>query len=148
MRKPPDYYDEMVGRRCGRLTVLEIKRKYGKDTLAVCRCDCGNIFDARLYNILSGNTKSCGCVRKDTASETGKKYKFPADSISETLCWDCVCAANECPWMRNFTPVKGWVAVRYDYPKRNSYGGLSFVDSYVVKKCPLFIGKNGGEKND
>jgi len=30
----------------------------------ICKCDCGNIKNIKLASILSGNTKSCGCLSK------------------------------------------------------------------------------------
>ena len=36
------------------------------------RCDCGAEFEALAYSIRSGNTKSCGCLRRRVASASGK----------------------------------------------------------------------------
>lgn len=35
-------------------------------------CDCGAIFIVRKYAIHSGNTKSCGCLRRITAAKRGR----------------------------------------------------------------------------
>lgn len=40
-----------------------------------CLCDCGAIFVVRKYAIASGNTKSCGCLRKLTTAARGKANK-------------------------------------------------------------------------
>lgn len=43
-----------------------IKRAGGtlKHPLALYLCSCGKEFTAQVYNVSSGNTKSCGCLRR------------------------------------------------------------------------------------
>lgn len=52
----------------------------------------------------------------------------------QTLCWDCENSTKPhiCPWARDATPVKGWVA------KPTRLGGSYPMDSYRVIDCPLF----------
>lgn len=38
----------------------------------LCKCDCGNIVSVRGQNLLSGSTKSCGCLAREKCSENGK----------------------------------------------------------------------------
>ena len=38
-----------------------------------CECKCGNVTDVRVDRLLSGATKSCGCLRVDTISEMSKR---------------------------------------------------------------------------
>lgn len=60
---------DLVGQRFGRLTVVS-PAPNGNDGGArfECLCDCGNIVNVRGYKLRSGETKSCGCLRKETAS--------------------------------------------------------------------------------
>lgn len=37
------------------------------------QCFCGNIFNVQIQSIKNGNTKSCGCLRKQIMREIGKK---------------------------------------------------------------------------
>ena len=54
----------LVGRRFGKLNVIaRIEPPIGK-TRFVCDCDCGNKTVATGIDIKSGNTTSCGCVKK------------------------------------------------------------------------------------
>ena len=39
-----------------------------------CVCDCGNTIEVLGYNLKSGNTRSCGCLQKDWATEQHKKH--------------------------------------------------------------------------
>lgn len=71
---------DLVGQKYGMLTVLRAGDVPG---YWVCQCDCGNISKPLLgYSLRSGNTKSCGCLRrgpKDTLAdkeidENGRVY--------------------------------------------------------------------------
>lgn len=56
----------LAGDRFGRLVVIEEagRNKYSK-TLWRCRCDCGTEVISVGNNLVSGNTTSCGCFRRD-----------------------------------------------------------------------------------
>jgi len=53
------------GQRFGRLTTLKLvgKSKWGHYVWE-CQCDCGNIVNVISKSLNSGETKSCGCLRK------------------------------------------------------------------------------------
>lgn len=55
----------------GRLTVIGEKtdKKY---TWCLCKCSCGNIKWIRKSSLLSGCTKSCGCLRKEITRTHGQ----------------------------------------------------------------------------
>lgn len=57
---------DMTGQRFGRLTVVSY---YGtaknRNTLWVCRCDCGQASVVNRTNLIAGITKSCGCLAKE-----------------------------------------------------------------------------------
>ena len=56
---------DLTGQRFGRLVVE--KYAYTNNCLAVwlCLCDCGNRTKVLAKSLRSGNTKSCGCFRKE-----------------------------------------------------------------------------------
>lgn len=57
------------GERFGRLVVLETWR--GKSGYRCrCKCDCGNVVDVSVSNIVMGITRSCGCLRREIVSAT------------------------------------------------------------------------------
>lgn len=68
---------DLVGRVFGRLTVIEYSHSQN-DRLWRCLCDCGNETIVRTNHLRLGRIKSCGCLRKDTLSETktihGKRH--------------------------------------------------------------------------
>lgn len=68
-----------VGMKYGRMTVLRATGKVVTPSGVVCRivecrCDCGNVKSCRLQSLRSGNTKSCGCLAKESSSELGKAF--------------------------------------------------------------------------
>ena len=38
-----------------------------------CVCQCGNEWVGQKHSVLYGNTKSCGCLKRETCAETGKR---------------------------------------------------------------------------
>lgn len=59
-----------------------------------CRCDCGTVKDIRRYSLLSGNTTSCGCIRRGDL--TGRRFgrlialEYAGRQGRKTL-WRCRC---------------------------------------------------------
>ena len=82
---------DYVGKRFGRLTVLEYagkKRKVTDKSAATitywkCRCDCGNEIIAGQPELQNGDTQSCGCLQKDLASEALALYDDTSAAILE-----------------------------------------------------------------
>lgn len=61
---------DLTGRRFGRLTVLD--RAPIKDRRGVywhCRCDCGIEKSVRSYSLIRGETRSCGCLSIEQATQ-------------------------------------------------------------------------------
>jgi hypothetical protein len=55
---------ELTGQRFGRLTVKCCAEGDGKPHW-LCQCDCGNECVVVGENLRSGNTRSCGCLRRE-----------------------------------------------------------------------------------
>lgn len=56
----------MKGQRFGRLVAIESKGNRRWTFI----CDCGNIITAQTSNVRGGNTRSCGCYRREQAKLT------------------------------------------------------------------------------
>ncbi len=69
---------DLTNKKFNKLTVITEYGKSGKEILWKCKCDCGNLINIRGYDLKSGHTKSCGCIRrensKNTIREKNKKY--------------------------------------------------------------------------
>ena len=64
---------DYVGRRYGRLVVTEVlptSYSHGRwqPTKVRCQCDCGEEIIVYVNNLRTGNTHSCGCLRKELGS--------------------------------------------------------------------------------
>lgn len=103
----------LIGQRFGTLEVIEFTRRNDSNKLMYrCKCDCGNEIEVIGQHLKNGNTKSCGCYRKQvntnrlTKDETDKtygrlvvlEYDFNRDN---EVWWKCRC---ECG---NIVSVRG-----------------------------------------
>lgn len=62
-RKPKELREMHFGRLTAKYPVE--RRDYKGSVYWHCRCDCGNETEVTADSLLSGNTKSCGCLRKE-----------------------------------------------------------------------------------
>lgn len=77
-RKPKK---DLTGQKFGRLIVLGFSHYIKAAAVWDCKCECGNTKKIRMRCLLSGDTKSCGCIGKFTTT-TG----FNNDRIYK--CWN------------------------------------------------------------
>lgn len=109
---------DLTGQRFGQLTILYRDREYEKThrgTFWRCKCECGKETTASAGNLKNGNTKSCGCARRNTYIKkycedlTGNRYtNLFVESLNNTykkeypektkgLYWNCLCdCGNKC----------------------------------------------------
>ena len=93
-----------VGNKYGRLTVLSrVGSNKANRALWLCQCDCGEQVIVIGKNLRSGNTCSCGCIKKelmsartlkDIAGETFGKLTVLQRDFSKTgpeVYWLCQC---------------------------------------------------------
>ncbi len=60
---------DLVGQRFSRLTVGSLVEMTSQGARWLCRCECGAEVIVSRGNLATGNTKSCGCLRRDVSSE-------------------------------------------------------------------------------
>lgn len=74
---------EIVGLRFGKLTVTRFTgKRQGTQSIFECQCDCGNTTNVRRQHLLSGHTKSCGCLQSESAKERNTKHGKSSDRIA------------------------------------------------------------------
>ncbi|MBO6041441.1 MAG: transcriptional regulator [Oscillospiraceae bacterium] len=57
---------DITGQRFGRLTAVRpLPERESGSVVWHCRCDCGNEIDLSYNSLASGNTRSCGCMRRE-----------------------------------------------------------------------------------
>jgi len=65
---------ELTGQKFGRLTVVgRGKRDKIGEQFWVCLCECGNSREIRKTSLTNGDTKSCGCIRREQLRTHGGK---------------------------------------------------------------------------
>ena len=53
--------NDLTGQTFSRLTVIE-RDTARKGVYWLCRCECGKVVSVKAYHLMSGRTKSCGCL--------------------------------------------------------------------------------------
>lgn len=82
----------MVGERFGKLVVIR-EYKAGKWLMCTCQCDCGKVVEVRKHSLLSGNTTSCGCSRREdlTGKRFGRLTVIAYEGYKGCTMWRCRC---------------------------------------------------------
>jgi hypothetical protein len=77
----------LIGKRFGKLTVIAKadRTDKGNNQYWLCKCGCGNYKEIRGNHLNSGNTKTCGCLRKLPEGESSFNqligfYKYAANA--------------------------------------------------------------------
>jgi len=66
----------MTGRRFGRLVCIAFAEKDDNGLARwLVRCDCGTTFTAYRNNLVSGATRSCGCIKREKMIAYNKSRK-------------------------------------------------------------------------
>ena len=99
---------DITGQRFGRLVAIRRTDKQKNESVIwECKCDCGNVVEVRSTTLRNGNTKSCGCLHRETTIQNGKKTAkditgqrfgrlialYPSDKRSKyrNVIWKCKC---------------------------------------------------------
>lgn len=66
---------DLTGQKFGRLTAERISgEKYRGQIKWVCRCECGNTTTVVAQSLKNGNTRSCGCLHNEQATQENTKH--------------------------------------------------------------------------
>lgn len=129
---------ELCGMKFSRLTVIKpTESDCRKQAMWLCRCDCGKEVIVRGSSLRSGNTKSCGCLQKEKASQVNASHKGTHDRLYGI--WSGMKARCENPhrekfrdyggrgimvckeWRESYSAFKKW-ALEAGYDKNAAYG--------------------------
>ena len=80
---------DLTKQKFGRLTVIEQADDYinpkGRHCAKwLCQCECGNVIEVVGTHLKNGNTKSCGCIRKEQCIKRNSKsntYEIYSDYV-------------------------------------------------------------------
>jgi len=69
--------NDLIGKVYGRLTVkAEGVEKKGDKRTWVCECSCGSTSIVTTSDLVTGHTRSCGCLQKERAKEANKTHGY------------------------------------------------------------------------
>lgn len=69
-------FQDLTGQKFGRLTVIKRIGNKGHNQFYLCKCDCGKEKVILKSSLISGRTKSCGCLKSHLLAERNRKYKL------------------------------------------------------------------------
>ena len=79
--------NDLTGKKFGKLEVIGVHDTGSRKTYYVCQCDCGNVKVVRADSLISGATKSCGCIKNEqdkTNLTDNHRHKMSGTRIYET----------------------------------------------------------------
>lgn len=134
------------GQKFGRLTALE----YEGDSYWKCRCDCGKETSIAAYNLTTGLSKSCGCLRRDISSARmhdlrGQRFGHvialepTGRRTGHNTVWKCECdCGNICEiaysnLYRHDHVSCGCVALKIKHSIKKNLVGMKFNDLTVIE---------------
>lgn len=79
---------DLTGQRFSKLIAIRFVRKSKKGDIWLCKCDCGKEVEVLKYNLIYGNTKSCGCLRVESNLKHGL-YKTRLYNIYRNMLGRC-----------------------------------------------------------
>ena len=141
---------DLIGRKFGRLTVLEDtgkKNPHGRIIwLCLCNCGNGNLKEAHTNSLKSGHTKSCGCLNRERMIKLGQQRKIHGDAGTRIYrIWFCMKSRcylktdykyknygargiKVCPsWLNNYPTFKAWAL-------RNGYQNNLTIDRKALRE--------------
>lgn len=124
MRFPND----LTGLKFGRLTVVckagvQNQGKRGSRSMWLCKCDCGNEKVIVRNCLVTGNTRSCGCLELETKTNTHFKH-----GMAKSRLWKIWCGIKD----------------RCNNPNNKSY---SYYGGKGVKVCAEWASSENGFEN-
>lgn len=138
---------DIVGMRFERLLVVG-KQIINNKTTWICQCDCGNTIYSTTGRLKTGNTKSCGCLKrgviskKHTVDLTGMRFgrlyvvsRSDKKNKNQRVEWKCVCDCGSIVSINSKYLISG---------DTKSCGCLS--ESWIASELKKYFLKNHGAK--
>lgn len=128
--------NDLTGRRFGRLVVLT----RGTNTPAgkavwCCQCDCGKLTTAVAGALMSGNTASCGCARREEEDPEARFWRHVDEQPGATACWLWTGATRNGGY-GEFNAGKGGSPVGASRFSWEIHNGLIPPGMFVLHNCP------------
>lgn len=125
-------FDNLVGKKFGRLTVLELVGKEGYNYIWKCQCECGDFKFVKSNDLRSGHIASCGCLRRELSIKRFTSHGLSKDRIFtvwvsiKARCLNCNSKAFKRYGGRGITMYPAWAndfQAFYDYVSKLPHFG-------------------------
>ena len=149
----------MIGRKFGRLTILEdsgkrkLKTGGGPRIIWLCRCDCGNLKEVFTSRLTSGTTRSCGCLRRthgDAGTLLYKIWFYMKDRCyrkkNHRYKYYGAKGIKVCPsWLNDFPNFKSW-ALSHGYQAHLTIDRINHKGNYSPRNCQWLTASENSKK--
>lgn len=133
---------DIIGEKFGRLTVLDEYRKVPNGTEWKCVCDCGNELFIYRGKLVTGHTKSCGCIVKSLDGLSNHRLYKTWWGIKER-CYSPSSSNYSKYGAKGIRMCKEWEHFQtfYDWAMTNNYSDELTIDrldskgDYTPKNC-------------
>lgn len=68
--------NDVIGKRFGRLTIIDAPETVYGISEVVCKCDCGTVKSLKYSHLTNNHTRSCGCLKNELSSQRLKKQNY------------------------------------------------------------------------
>jgi len=105
---------DLTSQRFGKLVALRpTEERSGGYIVWECKCDCGETAYVMSRSLVKGNTKSCGCLRKENVGRnnlkdlTGKRFgrlvalRHAEERRNGFVMWECLCDCGKTVFVRS-----------------------------------------------
>lgn len=102
-RKKP--HSDLTGKKFGKLTVIKQNGYKGNKMAWLCKCDCGNFTTVSTDSLNSGQTQSCGCLRKERLLAALTTHGMAHTKIYKI--WEAMKRRCDCPKVERYSQYGG-----------------------------------------
>ena len=141
---------DIKGQRFGRLTVVEkVEDVKSRNSIWLCRCDCGKFTKVRGILLRKGETTSCGCFRAEYWKKQMTKHGACGSRLAHiwyNMRGRCLCSSNPafesyggrgigiCPEWADFSAFREW-ALANGYSEKLTIDRIDNDGNYEPSNC-------------